>query len=264
MSIVKIKFKKFQGAGNDFVLVDNRSQSFPGGNQQQLIQRLCDRNFGIGADGLILLQLHESADFEMVYYNCDGHPSSMCGNGGRCIVAFAKQLGMIQNKACFYANQQDYCAEIKKDDIISLTMQDVLSIQIEKSFCFLDTGSPHHVVFVDSIKNIDVKSEGSSIRYGAPYGAPGTNVNFVAPIAADRFAIRTYERGVEGETLACGTGAVAAALAIYATQRSIAHSITLEALGGNLQVDFTPAGKGFTNIHLAGSAFLIFEGVYEC
>ena len=127
----------------------------------------------------------------------------------------------------------------------------------------MDTGSPHHVVFVDSIKNIDVRSEGSSIRYGAPYGASGTNVNFVAPIAADRFAIRTYERGVEGETLACGTGAVAAALAIYVTQRSVAQSIMLKALGGNLQVDFTPAGKGFTNIYLAGSAIFIFEGVYE-
>jgi diaminopimelate epimerase len=223
---------------------------------------MCDRNFGIGADGLILLEDHPEADFEMRYFNSDGHSSSMCGNGGRCAVAFAHKLGLIHQKTHFRVNGGHYSAQVLGKETVSLAMEDVPSVEKKKTHCFLDTGSPHHVVFVPDVRSVDVVSEGRSIRYGTPYSEDGTNVNFVAPLNDNQYAIRTYERGVEGETLACGTGAVAAALAIHATQQTTATSIQLEAPGGLLQVDFIPEGKGFTDIYLTGPAVFVFEGIF--
>lgn len=257
-----IAFEKYHGAGNDFVMIDNRSQHFPAIDRNTLIHRMCDRNFGIGADGLILLEDHPEADFEMRYFNSDGHLSSMCGNGGRCAVAFAHKLGLIHQKTHFRVNGGHYSAQVLGKETVSLAMEDVPSVEKKKTHCFLDTGSPHHVVFVPDVKSVDVVSEGRSIRYGTPYSEDGTNVNFVAPLNDNQYAIRTYERGVEGETLACGTGAVAAALAIHATQQTTATSIQLEAPGGLLQVDFTPEGKGFTDIYLTGPAVFVFEGIF--
>ena len=257
-----IAFEKYHGAGNDFVMIDNRAQHFPKTDRNFLIHQMCDRNFGIGADGLILLEDHPTADFEMRYFNSDGNSSSMCGNGGRCAVAFAHKLGLIQEKTHFRVNGGHYSAQVLGKEMVSLAMEAVPSVEKKATHCFLDTGSPHHVVFVSDVTTVDVVSEGRSIRYGVPYGETGTNVNFVAPLKDNHYAIRTYERGVEEETLACGTGAVAAALAIHASHQTTATSIKLEALGGLLQVDFIPNGKGYTDIYLIGPAVFVFEGTF--
>ena len=255
-----LQFYKYQGAGNDFIMVDNRALSFPTQHQQVFIEQLCDRHFGIGANGLILMESHTTADFEMRYFNSDGRPSSMCGNGGRCAVAFANDLGWIGPKTTFIVNGATYDANRHTDGMISLKMQAVDAVTIAASHCFLDTGSPHHVVFTDCVHDIDVATEGRAIRYSEPYGAAGTNVNFVAPIAGNRFSIRTYERGVEDETLACGTGAVAAAVAAFATKAVQEPSVSLEAVGGRLRVDFKPVENGYTDIFLTGPARFVFKG----
>ena len=198
-----LTFYKYQGTGNDFIMVDNRLNSFPKENTQ-LIEQLCDRRFGIGADGLILLENHTTYDFKMVYFNSDGNESSMCGNGGRCLVAFAKQLGIIEATAEFEAVDGYHFAKIIGDDLVSLQMKDVDRIAVHQDYSFLNTGSPHHVQLVSDLKNLDVKTEGAKIRYSDLYGKAGSNINFVNQIENDIFAVRTYERGVEDETLSCG------------------------------------------------------------
>ena len=260
---MNIAFKKYQGAGNDFIMIDNRAMDFPTSNRNELIAKMCDRNFGIGADGLILIQLHSEVNFEMIYFNSDGHTSSMCGNGGRCAVSFAKSLGLVTNTASFLFDTDLYSAQVLEQERVALAMQDVKSVQIAETHCFLDTGSPHHVSFVEAVSSIDVQTSGSEIRYGAPYGEAGTNVNFVETKAADCFAIRTYERGVEGETLACGTGAVAAAIAVYATQRTNKSNLQIEAAGGLLEVSFDVENDSYSNILLTGPAEYVFQGSYQ-
>lgn len=260
---MNIAFKKYQGAGNDFIMIDNRAMDFPTQNQNELIARMCDRNFGIGADGLILIQQHPEVPFEMVYFNSDGHTSSMCGNGGRCAVSFAKSLGLVTHTATFLFDSDVYSAQVVEKGRIALAMQDVNGVQIAETHCFLDTGSPHHVSFVEAVSTVDVQTSGSEIRYGAPYGETGTNVNFVETKAANCFAIRTYERGVEGETLACGTGAVAAAIAVHATQRTHETHLQIEAQGGVLEVSFKVEKGTYTDILLIGSAEYVFQGIYE-
>ena len=252
-------FYKYQGTGNDFVIIDNRQQNFDKNNTKR-IASLCDRRFGIGADGLILLESHPNADFKMVYYNADGNESSMCGNGGRCIAAFAKQLGIIDNKATFEAIDGIHEAKIE-NDIVSLKMQDVTDVENHNSYVFLDTGSPHHVQFTDRLETLDIKSEGRKIRYGHPYGEAGSNVNFVSQIENDKFAVRTYERGVEDETLSCGTGVTAVALAMHKLGRTNSNSIRLETPGGSLTVSFESSDDGYTNIWLIGPAMQVFNGV---
>ena len=208
-----IPFSKYQGTGNDFVIIDNRTEYFPK-DDTTLIAKLCDRKFGIGADGLMLLENHPSADFRMVYYNADGNESSMCGNGGRCLVAFAKALSIIDNKATFEAIDGLHEASIV-DEIVQLKMQDVTAIKKEPTYTFLDTGSPHHIAMVDDVEKVDVKAEGALLRYGSLYGKVGSNINFVQQIDNAHFAVRTYERGVEDETLSCGTGVTAVAIAAH-------------------------------------------------
>lgn len=253
-------FEKYQGAGNDFVMIDNRLKNFPEGNSQKHIATLCNRHFGIGSDGLILLENHPTADFEMRYFNSDGHSSSMCGNGGRCAVAFASSLGMINDKTQFVVNGAVYHAVINSDTSISLQMQDVNSVTQFDSHCFVDTGSPHHVAFVSDVGTVAVVEKGRKIRYGKPYGSSGSNVNFVSVEGKNRLAIRTYERGVEAETLACGTGAVAAALAAFKVQKVNKSPVTIEALGGVLEVSFKSEGEGFTQIVLRGPAQPVYKG----
>ena len=204
-------FHKYQGTGNDFIIIDNRNYIFPKKNSS-LIASLCDRHFGIGADGLILLEDHKTVDFSMIYFNADGHESTMCGNGGRCIVAFAKQLDLIKNETTFDAVDGLHYATIE-NGIVSLKMIDVKSIELSNTHSFLNTGSPHHINFSENIDTINVKELGAKIRYGAPYFKEGTNVNFAEKTSDNSFKVRTYERGVEDETLACGTGAVASAIA---------------------------------------------------
>lgn len=255
---MKLHFYKYQGAGNDFIMVDNRDLSFPKTNTQ-LINNLCNRRFGIGADGLILLEPSENEDFTMVYFNSDGNEGSMCGNGGRCIVAFAKQLNIIKNETTFNAIDGLHYATIE-NGIVSLKMIDVTEIEVSDKHAFLNTGSPHHICFSDNINNINVKEIGAKIRYGAPYFESGTNVNFVEKIATDTFKVRTYERGVEDETLACGTGVTAVAIAAHNLNKTDTNAIKVEVLGGNLEVSFQKLKTNTPMYFLKGPAQFVFEG----
>ncbi|KFF02369.1 diaminopimelate epimerase [Flavobacterium reichenbachii] len=259
---MQIEFYKYQGTGNDFVMIDNRSDFFPK-EDVKLIERLCDRRFGIGADGLILLENDKDTDFRMVYYNSDGNQSSMCGNGGRCLVAFANQLGVINDKTIFIATDGLHHASFGEDAIVSLGMIDVDEVQKKDSYTFLNTGSPHHVQIVDDLKHYNVKDNGAAIRYGDLYGEKGSNINFVQKINDDTFSLRTYERGVEDETLACGTGATAVAIAMNAIGETDKTSINLNVEGGKLVVTFDKNGDRFTNVFLNGPAKFVFKGTIE-
>jgi len=259
---MKIHFYKYQGTGNDFVMIDNRTNFFPKENTQ-LVARLCDRRFGIGADGLILLENDPETDFKMVYYNSDGNQSTMCGNGGRCLVAFAKQLNVIEDTTTFNAVDGLHHASVGTDGIVSLQMIDVENIQKNPDYTFLNTGSPHHIQLVEDLENYDVNQNGAAIRYGDLYGKAGSNINFVKKIDDSTFRLRTYERGVEGETLACGTGATAAAIAMNATGETASTSINMNVEGGKLSVSFDKDGDKYTNVFLNGPAEFVFEGTIE-
>lgn len=252
-------FYKYQGTGNDFVMIDNRDLHFPK-NDTSLIEKLCDRRFGIGADGLILLENDESTDFRMVYYNSDGNESSMCGNGGRCLVAFAKQLGIINTETTFIATDGLHFATINDAGIVSLQMKDVDEVQQNETHVFLNTGSPHHVQMVEDLHIFDVRNEGSKIRYSNLYGNVGSNVNFVSQTDENKFRLRTYERGVEDETLSCGTGATAVAIAMRATGKTNSSIIELQVEGGNLEVSFVEKNGIFSHVFLKGSATFVFKG----
>ena len=256
---MELTFYKYQGTGNDFVMIDNRSQFFPKENTQ-LIEKLCDRRFGIGGDGLILLENHLDYDFTMVYYNSDGNESSMCGNGGRCLVAFAKQMGVIENKAEFEDVDGYHYATVDVNGIVALQMKDVETINQYENYSFLNTGSPHHVQLVNDLKNLDVKAEGAKIRYSDLYGNAGSNVNFVNQLANDIFAVRTYERGVEDETLSCGTGVTAVAIAMHQLGKTKNNIIDLNVEGGKLKVQFDEDNGNYTNVFLIGPATFVFEG----
>lgn len=253
-----IQFYKYQGTGNDFILLDNRQQIFPK-NNTKLISELCHRKFGIGADGLILLELSKLHDFRMVYYNADGHEGSMCGNGGRCTVAFAKKLQIIEHQTNFEAIDGLHEATIV-DDIVNLKMNDVTNVESFEDHLFLDTGSPHHITFVDDVNKVNVKITGSKIRYGAPYFIKGSNVNFVEKKDDNTFKVRTYERGVEDETLSCGTGVTAVAIASHKAKKTTSNKVVLETLGGKLEVSFDYDNIIYKNVFLKGKATLVFKG----
>lgn len=259
---MQLNFHKFQGTGNDFVMIDNRSLFFPKENTA-LIAHLCDRRFGIGGDGLILLENDSQTDFKMVYYNSDGNQSTMCGNGGRCLVAFAKKINVIDNSTAFNAIDGLHHATVDSDGIVSLQMIDVEKINNNAEYSFLNTGSPHHVQIVDDLKNYNVKENGAAIRYGALYGQVGSNINFVKKINETTFALRTYERGVEDETLACGTGATAAAIAMYAIGQTKETTIDINVEGGKLIVSFEENNNQYTNVFLKGPAEFVFSGTVE-
>lgn len=262
--LMKLTFYKYQGTGNDFVMIDNRTLQLSK-NDTNLIHSLCDRKFGIGADGLILLENSDDVreDFKMVYFNADGKESSMCGNGGRCIVAFAAYLGIVRNKAYFTAIDGVHEA-VLENDLVGLQMIDVKGITEKDKAVFLQTGSPHHVIFSEEVDEIDVRKEGAAVRYSPEYiNAGGTNVNFVSRIDDATFKVRTYERGVEDETLSCGTGVTAVALAAYATGRTGATTVHLQTPGGHLAVRFTPGDGGFNDIWLTGPAKMVFKGEVE-
>lgn len=261
---MKITFYKYQGTGNDFVMIDNRDHKISK-NDTKLVRHLCDRKFGIGADGLICLEnpYHEEDDFKMVYFNADGNESSMCGNGGRCLVAFARFLGIIQDSAKFTAIDGPHEATIN-DGIVSLKMQNVKEISENEEFLFLDTGSPHHVIFTENIGTMDVKKIGAEIRYSRQYENGGTNVNFVEPLSKDSFSVRTYERGVEDETLSCGTGVTAVALAAFKSGKTSSEKVTLVTQGGELSVSFKKQDDGFSDIWLSGPAEQVFKGEIIC
>jgi diaminopimelate epimerase len=260
---MNISFDKYHGTGNDFIIIDIRNHAIP--DAPDIIAHLCDRHHGIGADGLIMMDLAEGFDFAMLYFNADGHKASLCGNGGRCITAYAHKLGMVEHEASFKAADGAHRAKIISTDRhkaqISLEMNDVTSAEWENESIFLDTGSPHLVILCEDLASLDVHAEGRKIRNASQFSPHGTNVNFIEEVDGV-LKIRTYERGVEAETLSCGTGVTAAAIA-WALKNNITSTIELMAIGGLLKVSFDKSDKGFTNIRLEGPAEYVFSGQIE-
>ena len=250
-----MEFYKYQGTGNDFILIDNRDQQFL--KDQPTIERLCDRRFGIGGDGLILLEHDNASDFRMVYYNSDGNESTMCGNGGRCIVAFAHFLNVFDKKTLFNAIDGLHEAEID-GNIVKLKMINVSEINKDGNNFVLNTGSPHFVQYVSDLKNLDVYKEGYSVRNSDTYKKEGINVNFVEKTGNSDLFVRTYERGVEDETFSCGTGATAAALSLMSEENT--NEVDIQVLGGKLKVYAEKEGDAFKNIWLEGPADQVFKG----
>lgn len=257
--VYMLPFWKYQGTGNDFVMIDNRQKMFDATNEEA-IAYLCDRRFGIGADGLILVEEDEETDFKMVYFNSDGKESSMCGNGGRCIVAFAKQLGIIAEECRFQAVDGLHYATIDSTGIVALQMIDVQEIKFQTKGMFVHTGSPHHVEIVRNLPYFEVYKKGKQIRHSETYAPKGTNVNFVEQEGPNHFRIRTFERGVEDETLSCGTGATAVALAMHALGKVDSNEVKIEVEGGELSVSFVYTNNTYQNVFLKGPATLVFEG----
>jgi diaminopimelate epimerase len=256
-------FDKYHGTGNDFIILDNRE-----GNFNQLTERdiraMCHRHFGIGADGLLLYQNKDGFDFEMVYFNADGKTSTMCGNGGRCMVKYAFNSGLNKFTYNFLAPDGAHEAEIDNYQEIRLKMQDVESMEESSNHTVLNTGSPHYVQLADDLENKNVYHDGRAIRNNDTYKAKGINVNFVEPMENGGYFVRTFERGVEDETYACGTGVTAVALAMAKHNNQTGHIITpIKALGGNMQIRFDRDGEHFTNIYLEGPAVQVFKGEIE-
>lgn len=260
---MKINFSKYEGTGNDFIVVDNRDLSL-GQLNKHAVSKLCNRRFGIGADGLMMLQDKAGFDFEMIYHNADGNPGSMCGNGGRCIVSFAKKLGTIDNETRFMAADGLHYAKITDEgNYVSLQMADVEDIQTDGDAWVLDTGSPHYVSCVKNLTAKNVYDDGKVIRYNRRYAEKGINVNFVEEFA-DHYFVRTYERGVEGETYACGTGVTAVAVAMAKQKNQTGDVKTdVRVTGGELNVRFNYDGVKFASIFLEGPATFVYEGFIE-
>ncbi|PCJ88438.1 MAG: diaminopimelate epimerase [Flavobacteriales bacterium] len=252
-----IQFYKYQGTGNDFIIIDNRDLFFP--KKKELITRICNRKFGIGSDGLILLENHPELDFEMVFYNPDAS-QSFCGNGSRCVIAYAKELGLIENTANFFAIDGNHSAEIIGENV-RIKMNDVSQIEENPNHYFLNTGSPHYVTFVDDVHSVNVVEEARKIRYNERFKVEGTNVNFVQQ-QNGYVEARTYERGVENETLSCGTGMTAVALCA-ATEGLTGDFCEVKTQGGSTIVYFNKMGRDFTNIWLEGPTALVFKGEFN-
>jgi diaminopimelate epimerase len=255
-----VEFYKYHGAGNDFIMIDCRKseESF---FSIEIVKFLCDRHLGIGADGLILLLSDQKTDFRMKYFNSDGQEGTMCGNGGRCITLFAADLSIIKGKTEFSGIDGNHLAEIISPGIIKLEMIDVREVKELNDGYLVNTGSPHFVTFRNSIAEIDVFSEGREIRHQPRFENGGPNVNFVEKLSEDTFRMRTFERGVENETLACGTGAVASAISSHFRQKTDKNSYTIYAPGGTLCVSFTVQNDNtYSNIWLQGPAKFVFKG----
>ena len=259
---MNVNFFKYQGTGNDFILIDNREGVIQK-KHYRYFSLWCDRHFGIGADGLILLQRAEGYDFQMKYFNSDGRESTMCGNGGRCIIQFASDLGIIQKKCSFMAIDGPHSGEVISRGV-TLRMSDVKGLLSHSDSSFsLDTGSPHYVRLVKGVKHFDVERKGRAIRHSRAYRESGINVNF-AEWQNNLLHVRTYERGVESETLSCGTGVVASALVwsfIQKWPRGKRLRLEIETTGGPLQVRFMRRGEDeWTEIDLTGPAKRVFSG----
>lgn len=250
-------FNKYQGTGNDFIIIDNRNGAFNPENFD-LVNKLCNRRFGIGADGLILISEHKDYDFEMKYYNSDGKPGSMCGNGGRCVSHFAFSLGMAKKETKFIAADGEHEAKIDKN-IVALKMNNVSDIKLIKGNYFLNTGSPHYIVFVKNVAETDVFETGKKIRWFDDFAPGGTNVNFVE-VTTDGIFVRTFERGVEDETLSCGTGSTASAIASVLSGHTDTNPVKVKTMGGDLSVSFEPTENGAKNIWLKGPAEFVYSG----
>ncbi|MCW5909661.1 MAG: diaminopimelate epimerase [Cyclobacteriaceae bacterium] len=263
---MKIQFTKYQATGNDFVLIDNRSTQYSF-TQEQVI-KICDRRFGVGADGLMLIEEHPTLDFNLVYYNSDGS-QSLCGNGSRAAVAMAATLGLLKDKTTFQAYDGAHEAELLPTGIVRLKMNPVSEVKQNGPDYFMNTGSPHHLQFVPDAEKINVVDSGRKIRYSEEYRPGGTNVNFIQLLDNNTIFVRTYERGVEDETFSCGTGVTAAALA--ASFQGYTSPVHIKVKGGELDVAFKtgqaglPTGQAgtFHDIYLVGPAKMVFEGALE-
>jgi diaminopimelate epimerase len=254
-------FHKYQGTGNDFIILDNRQAAYNELTPKQ-VKFFCERRYGIGADGLMLLNEKEGYDFEMIYYNADGNASSMCGNGGRCLVKFAHDIGLRKLTYRFVAVDGEHEAEIN-EKIVRLKMKDVETVDEHGTYAVLNTGSPHYVKFVSDLQSIDVAVAGKNIRNSEAYAAEGINVNFVENTGEDSIAVRTYERGVEDETLSCGTGVTAASLVSAHNERGF-NRVEVKTQGGNLSVEFNKlADRHFIDVWLCGPATFVFKGEIE-
>ena len=252
-----LHFYKYQGTGNDFVIIDNRDGSIQLSNKQ--VALLCDRHFGIGADGLMLLNKHDSYDFEMIYYNADGAPGTMCGNGGRCLTKFAFDKGIQPSSYSFIASDGEHEAVIDANGWVHLKMIDVQEISKLNEATVLNTGSPHYILPVSDLSNYDVFTEGKNIRYNNTYNEKGINVNFVEWNENELF-VRTYERGVENETFSCGTGVTAAAIAMSADSTGLQET-KIRTLGGSLLIKFNKIdAQHFTDVWLCGPASFVYDG----
>jgi len=261
---MKIEFYKYHGTGNDFIIIDNRILNWKPDHQQ--VAFLCDRHMGIGSDGLMLLSKMEGFDFGMTYFNSDGNESTMCGNGGRCLTAFARLLGMVDHKARFYAIDGEHEAyilnEADKHLLIKLKMKDVVVEEPIGGNFFIDTGSPHYVIFTTNINRLDVIKKARKIRYDTCFAEEGTNVDFVE-IKNDHLFVRSYERGVEDETLSCGTGITASVLAAAVNTPDNPGFFKVKTRGGELHVSFRQVKNIFSDIWLEGPAELVFRGTIE-
>ena len=258
---MEINFSKYNGAGNDFILIDDRDNLI--NDNKSLISYLCDRHFGVGADGLIILKESNNYDFEILHYTSDGNLGSLCGNGSRCAVLFAYNKNIIGRKTVFKAFDGIHSAEILDDELIKMEMNVNSDIVSNSYGTWLDTGSPHLVIEKDDIDKLDVNNEGRLIRYSDFYKKEGVNVNFIEKISDDQFKIRTYERGVENETLACGTGSTASAICMNYLGRTKSGKITMKCKGGDLNVQFNSSNKGYEEISITGPAKLVFDGTIK-
>lgn len=256
-----MQFYKYQGTGNDFIIIDNRGKDLHKTLSTKQIATWCDRRFGIGADGLMLLTDLDGYDFQMIYYNSDGRESSMCGNGGRCITAFAKKMGIIKDKYHFLAIDGEHEAMIAENGLVKLKMSRPQGFHLYNSNEFwLNTGSPHYVILaeedVDSLNMVEI---GQKIRYNEEFAAEGTNVNLVNIVERGKLKVRTYERGVEDETLSCGTGVTACAYSYVIWHNSI-EKVTVSTRGGELSVEIKDFDKETEAVWLVGAATFVFEG----
>jgi diaminopimelate epimerase len=259
---MKIEFYKYQGTGNDFVILDNRNSLYSSLTQKQ-VKKICDRRFGIGGDGLMMLANKDGYDFEMIYFNADGNESSMCGNGGRCLTMFAHDAGIHKSMYNFWATDGEHLAEIDIDGLIRLKMKDVHTVDEHASYAVLNTGSPHFVKFASNVKEVDVVETGREIRYSKEFKDDGINVNFVESLNEDTIFVRTYERGVEDETFSCGTGVTACALMSAHNERGF-NQVQVQTPGGRLSVEFDKMDEEhFENIWLCGPATFVFKGEIE-
>jgi diaminopimelate epimerase len=255
---VQLHFHKYQGTGNDFIMVDNRAGNIALSAQQ--IIGLCNRKFGVGSDGIVLVESDANEDFYMNFFNPDGS-QSFCGNGSRCAVAFARSLGMVSNHGVFRAIDGIHPFLVNHHEI-AIHMRDVHTLQWNNDACIIHTGSPHYIAISEQPDALDVEREGRAIRYSAPFAAEGINVNFVRYGEAELW-MRTYERGVEAETLSCGTGVTAAALSL-ASRRPHVRKVLVHTRGGDLSVKLEPTAEGgFHDIWLCGPAQPVFRGEIE-
>jgi diaminopimelate epimerase len=264
---MQLTFTKMSGAGNDFIVADNRDGHFP--TQKDALARLCDRHFGVGADGILLVEPSKTADFFMRYYNADGGEAEMCGNGARCIARFAHKIGAAPAKMTFETRAGLIRAEIGSGDLVRLSMTDPKNLALGRKIRLregefdvhnVNTGVPHAVIFVEKMEETDVQNLGAQIRFHADYKPAGTNANFVQVLGPDSIRVRTYERGVEAETLACGTGVVAAAIIAHLAQKTAVPMSVRVQSGRVLEVNFAERNGEIRDVTLAGPAEFVFEG----